>query len=209
MAEEAALRSQLDDQRARIGHTVDQIEDRVRPSRIARRKRSEVRDRMTDWKDRVMGNDEPDHPGRGSNRDWYGPPPGTTVDDGGDGHGRLAEASDAVRDQASSVASTVADTPEMVRRRTRGNPFGPGLIAFGAGLVVATVLPETRREQQAVRKLQPELEDAAARVAETGREFAHDMEEPAKEAVASVKETASDAASDVVDDGKHAAERAT
>lgn len=207
MAEEAALRAQLDDQRARIGHTVDQIEDRVRPGRIVRRKRTQMRDRMTDWKDRMMGNDEPDYPGRGPNQDWYGGSAGGH--EHGNGHGRLADASGAVRDQASSMASTVSDTPEMVRRRTRGNPLAPGLIAFGAGLLVAAVVPESRREQRAVRRIQPELEGAAARVAETGRELAHDMEEPAKEAVTSVKEHASSAASDVVDDGRQAAGRAT
>jgi gas vesicle protein len=189
MAEEAALRQQLDEQRNRIGHTVDQIEDRVRPGRIAERQRGRMKLRVATWKDAVMGSDD----------DQYG----------GDGHGshRLSDASDAARERASSVASTVGDAPETVRRRTRGNPAAPGLIAFGAGLLVASVAPTTRREERALQKMQPQLERAAAEVADAGREVADEVQHSAREAAEEVKETASHAASDVVDEGRDAVRR--
>lgn len=190
MAEEAALRAQLDEQRTRIGHTVDQIEDRVRPGRIAERQRGRMKVRLVSWKEAVMGSDDDDH-------------------DGGDGHEthRFSDASDAARERASSVASTVGGTPDMIRRRTRGNPAAPGLIAFGAGLLVASVAPTTRREERAVQKMEPQLERAATEVAEAGREVVDEVQHSARDAAEEVKETASDAASHVVDDGRDAVRR--
>lgn len=192
MAEEAVLRAQLDEQRSQIGHTVDQIEDRVRPGRIVRRKRGQLGMKWTEWKDQVMGNDE------------YGntyPADAYPVDDG---EGRLAQTSHAVRDQASSVASSVGDAPETVRRQTRGNPVAPGLIAFGAGLLVAALVPETRREHELVAKVQPELDKATAAVADTGREIGAELQDSVQEAAASVKETATGAATETVDETRNA-----
>jgi hypothetical protein len=189
MAEEAALRAQLDEQRTRIGHTVDQIEDRVRPGRIAERQRGRMKVRLVTWKEAVMGSDDPYEGGREH-----------------ESH-RFSDASEAARERASSVASTVGETPDMIRRRTRGNPAAPGLIAFGAGLLVASVAPTTRREQRALHQIEPQLERAAREVADAGREVADEVQESAREAAQEVKETASSAASHVADDSRDAVRR--
>jgi hypothetical protein len=190
MAEEAALRAQLDEQRTRIGHTVDQIEDRVRPGRIAERQRGRMKVRLVTWKEAVMGSDDDPYDGG----------------DAGETH-RFSDASEAARERASSVASTVGETPDMIRRRTRGNPAAPGLIAFGAGLLVASVTPTTRREQRALRQIEPQLGRAAREVADAGREVADEVQESAREAAHEVKETASNAASHVADDSRDAVRR--
>ena len=54
------LRNQLDRQRAEIAGTVDQIENRVNPSHVLARRSDRIKRRVTDWKDAVFGNDEPD-----------------------------------------------------------------------------------------------------------------------------------------------------
>jgi gas vesicle protein len=190
MAEEAALRTQLDEQRNRIGYTVDQIEDRVRPGRIAQRQRGRMKERLATWKEAVMGSDEYEY--RGGN---------------GHEHHRFSDASESVRERASSAASTITDTPEMVRRRTRGNPAAPGLIAFGAGLLVASVAPTTRREERAMREMQPQLERAATELGDAGREVAEEVQHSARDAAEEVKETASQAASEVAGEGRDAVRR--
>jgi hypothetical protein len=204
MADEAELRARLDLQREQLDDTIDQIGERVVPGRVVRRKRAQVRNRLTDLRDRVMGNDEPDYPGDAY---YYGGRHDADRYDAGrydDGHHygeRMSEAgdrvreqasvaADRVREQASSAAETVSHAPEALRRQTRGNPMAAGLIAFGGGLLAAAVIPETRREQQMARRMQPELESATSALAATGREMAEEMREPAEEAMEAVKESA-------------------
>jgi hypothetical protein len=204
MADEAELRARLDLQRGQLDDTIDQIGERVVPGRVVRRKRAQFRNRLTDLRDRVMGNDEPDYPGDAY---YYGGRHDAGRYDAGrydDGHHygeRMSEAgdrvreqasvaADRVREQASSAAETVSHAPEALRRQTRGNPMAAGLVAFGGGLLAAALIPETRREQQVARRMQPELESATSTLAATGREMADEMREPAEEAMEAVKESA-------------------
>jgi hypothetical protein len=172
MAEEAALRRQLDTQRAQLDDTIDQIGERVIPGRVIQRKRNQFRNQWTDWKDRVMGNDEPSYAGQTGS------------------HNRMGSAMDAAKEQTSSAAAAVGETPKMMRRKTRGNPAAAGVIAFGAGLLAAAIIPETEKEHRAVQRIQPDIESAAAGLADTGRETAEHLKEPAREAAESVKESA-------------------
>jgi hypothetical protein len=200
MADEAELRARLDVQREQLDDTIDQIGERVVPGRVVRRKRAQFRNRLTDLRDRVMGNDDAGYPGSypgspyqyGNGRHDDGHHYGERVSEAGDRVREQASvAADRVREQASSAAETVSHTPEMLRRQTRGNPMAAGLIAFGGGLLVAAMIPESRREQDAARRMQPELESATASLAATGREMVDEMREPAEHAVEAVKETAS------------------
>ncbi|WIX84268.1 hypothetical protein QRX50_19710 [Amycolatopsis carbonis] len=55
-----------------------------------------------------------------------------------------------MRSAAASAAETLGETPKPVRRGTEGNPLAAGLIAFGAGWLVASLLPGTEREREVV-----------------------------------------------------------
>ena len=77
------------------------------------------------------------------------------------------------------------EAPAAVRRQTRGNPLAAGLIAFGAGWLVSSLLPATRREQEladqakqvAQEKVQPVAQQVAAEVKENLREPAQQAAE--------------------------------
>ena len=176
------LRNQLDRQRDSIGDTVGQIENRVRPDRILARRRDRARRRFVDLKDRVMGNDEPDYRMGGS---WMAADVdrqrhyGDADDSSGGVRDQLSGAAGSARDRASQVGDTVGEAPTMMRRQTRGNPAAAGLIAFGTGMLAAALLPESRREQEAARRIQPQLESAAAEAGQRGQAVADDMREPA------------------------------
>src|SRR6185437_15537416 len=94
--------------------------------------------------------------------------------------------------------------PEQARRRARGNPLAAGLIAFGAGWLVSSLLPATGPEQQAASQ----VKDLAAekgrpvvqRLGQAGQEAAQELRESAQERVQSVRQTAADAASTVTDE---------
>lgn len=201
------LRAQIDAQRSEITGTVEQIENRIRPGRIMARRRDRVRRTMTDWKDAVFGNDEPDYP----DADWYryGPgssPGGRTSDDRvHEQDGIVGRASHTASAAADAVRGSVHDAPSIVRRQARGNPMAAGLMAVGAGWLVGSVLPRSERERAMAQRIEPALSDVAAAVKHEGEELASEMREPVLDAVADVKLTGQEAVADVRDEAKHAA----
>jgi hypothetical protein len=64
------------------------------------------------------------------------------------GHGISSTVSgvgDAASSAASSVVETASSTGAAARRRTAGNPLAAGLIAFGAGWLVSSLLPASKQ----------------------------------------------------------------
>jgi hypothetical protein len=170
-----ALRRDIEDRRRRIGHTVDQIENRVHPGRAAARWRYRTGVRLRDWRDHIMGSHE-DGSGPGAGDPGLGERVGTRV---------------------SEVGDRIAETPDMMRRQTRGNPLAAGLVALGAGLLAGSLLPQTRTEQRAAQRIQPGLEGAVSEASDAGRQMVDDMRESAQEATEHVKEEATRATSEV------------
>ncbi|MEH6373342.1 phage holin family protein [Streptomyces sp. KLMMK] len=64
-----------------------------------------------------------------------------------------SQAADTVRQTAEEAGETVRRVPEQAVRRTQGNLLAAGLIAFGAGLLAASLLPVSQAEQQAAAEL--------------------------------------------------------
>lgn len=202
------LRAQIDARRSEISGTVEQIENRIRPGRIVARRRDRMRRTITDWKDSVFGNDEPDYP----RADWYRT--GASSYPGAwnpeyrahdDGPGMAGRAADTATSAADAVRSSVHDAPSMVRRQTRGNPLAAGLVAAGAGWLVGSVLPGSAREHAMAQRIEPALADAAAAVRHEGEELAGELREPVRDAVDEIKQTGMEAVADVRDEAKHAA----
>ena len=191
------LRRQLDQQRAEIAGKVDQIENRVNPSHVVARRTNEAKRRLTDWKDSIFGNDEPDYR---APRSGYA---STGATDSGTGVGER------VGDAMSSATDSVQQAPQVMRRQTRGNPMAAGAIALGAGWLIGSVLPESRSEQRAVRKIEPQLSDAADTLQREGQQLADDLKEPAQQAAEEVKQTGRDAADEVKSHGQEAARDVT
>jgi ElaB/YqjD/DUF883 family membrane-anchored ribosome-binding protein len=121
-------------------------------------------------------------------------------------------------DVVDSTQDAVTDAPRKVASATQGNPVAAGLIAFGIGWLLSSLVPASRPE----RDMADKLEDAAAPlvddVKDMAKESADHMREPAREAVDAVKGRAAeavdtvktegaDAASQAQTDAKHAAQR--
>ncbi|MFP3467243.1 DUF3618 domain-containing protein [Leifsonia sp. SIMBA_070] len=122
------------------------------------------------------------------------------------------------RGTVSDAGDAVADAGRTVVDKAQGNPLAVGLIAFGVGALVASLIPASSKEQQlassAKEAAQPLLQEAA----DVGKQMAGDLKEPAQQAVQSVKETAqegvstvkeeaTDRAGDVADDAKQSQQR--
>jgi hypothetical protein len=176
------LRQQIEAQRAQISDTVGELENRVVPSRIAARRTDRAKNRMAEWRDNVFGGSGNGSPGHGAGDSSPG-------------------ASDRASSMVAGATDTVRHTPEMARSGTKGNPLAAGAIALGAGWLLAGVLPESRQERKLVKRVEPELAEAASAVSSEGAELADELREPAKDAAERLRATTKDAAGHVAHQG--------
>jgi len=115
-----------------------------------------------------------------------------------------------------SAGSAVTDIREggsgavsALDRRARGNPLAAGLIAFGVGWLVASLIPGTEKEtelsraaeEQAKERLGP-VQDA---IKQDVQEVASNLKQPAQDALDAVKADAADAVQAVKDESTSAA----
>jgi hypothetical protein len=219
------IRREIERTQAHLSSDVDALTEKVTPSRIVGRRVDRAKAAGRRLTDRVMGSDDPT-PGYHHAADPYDPYRPYGTDTGSSRHAAadtVRTASANVSDAASSAASTISDTassaaaavqdaPQAVRRQTRGNPLAAGLIAFGAGWLVSSLLPASRQEQELAQQATEKAADLGRPVADAARQAAMEvkdnLQEPAQQAVESVKDTASHAGRAVVDEGRSAAEDA-
>ena len=112
--------------------------------------------------------------------------------------------SDADTGVAGTVSDTVSGAPGAVARKAQGSPIAAGLIAFGAGLLVSSLLPASRVEQQAAENIKDTAQPMVDDFTDTAKEIAENLKEPAQQAMEEVKSTATDAAATVKDDAASA-----
>ncbi|NGP04803.1 DUF3618 domain-containing protein [Rhodococcus sp. 14C212] len=171
------IRAEIDRTRRSLSADVDTLADRARPSTIARRKVGGIGGSLSRMRDRVMG----------------------TAQD------TTSQLSDSSRSAVSSATDAARGVPATVQQQTQGNPLAVGLIAFGAGLVAAALVPASRSEQQAAVTLKETAEPALREATDAAKESAQRLAQPAQEAAHAVADTARDAATTVREEGTDAA----
>jgi hypothetical protein len=200
---EAQLRRDAERDRERMGETLDAIGDRLSPERVVERRKAAVGQGFRRMREAVMGS-----PG-------YVEPATQRARQGA--QNAASTAADAAREGAQNVASTAADAarsaaenmrqaPQMLADQTRGNPLAVGVIAFGAGMLVATLFPKTETEQQLIGDARPTIDRAKEELQGTGRELAADMRDHAKDAAQQVGEAGKEAATNVTEQTKSSAQ---
>ena len=111
---------------------------------------------------------------------------------------------------ASSAAGAIQGAPDAAIRQTQGNPLAAGLIAFGVGWLLSSLLPATQREQQLAQQAESAVRDnrdtLLAPAKQAAQEIGDQLKPAAQDAVESVKSTAQDAASTVKSEGQSAAQ---
>jgi polyhydroxyalkanoate synthesis regulator phasin len=111
--------------------------------------------------------------------------------------GSAADATDTGRQVATTMGDAVSDAPSAVARKAQGSPIAAGLIAFGAGLLVSSLLPASKVEQQAADKVKDTAQPLVEDLTDTAKEVAGNLKEPTQQAFEEVKSTATDAAATV------------
>jgi hypothetical protein len=214
------IRREIERTQAHLSTDVDALTEKVTPSRIVARRVDRAKAAGRRLTDRVMGSDDTRSGYHYDPANPYGvhsgPPRHALSDTASSAASSVSDAASsaagAVSDTASSAAAAVQEAPQALRRQTRGNPLAAGLIAFGAGWLVSSLLPASRQEQQLAQQATEKAAEVGRPLADKARDAAMEvkdnLQEPAQEAVASVKDTATDAGRTVVDEGKSAAQDA-
>lgn len=134
--------------------------------------------------------------------------------------GTASDVVDSTQDVVGHAGEAVADAPRKVASATQGNPVAVGLIAFGVGWLLSSLVPASKPEREMADKLETAAAPLVDEVKDVAKESAEHLREPAREAVDAVKDRAAeavdtvkaegaDAASEVQAEAKHAAERQT
>jgi hypothetical protein len=192
------IRRQIEDTRRELSYDVDALNEKVNPARVMDRRVSAAKGRFTTMKEKVMG----------TSSDATSSAQGMAANAAGSVQDAASSAADSVQSAASSAVSTVQEAPDMVVRQTQGNPLAAGLIAFGVGWLVSSLLPASEKEQQLAQQAENALREnkdvLLAPAKEVAQEMGEQLKPAAQDAVESVKATAQDAAQTVKDEGQSA-----
>src|SRR6476660_8731150 len=181
------IRRQIEDTRRELSYDVDALNEKVNPARVVDRRVTAAKGRLTSVKEKVMG---------------------SAQDTTSSAHGVASNAADSVQDAASSAVGAVQQAPDAIVRQTQGNPLAAGLIAFGVGWLVSSLLPASTAEKQLAQQAETAVREHKDALLEPAKQAAQEIGEQlkpaAQDAVESVKATAQDAAATVKDEGQSA-----
>jgi hypothetical protein len=186
-----AIRSDIEATRARLGTNVDAVADKVTPSNIVHRQTDKVKDAVFGVKEKIMGAADD----------------ATTTLHTKAGHtgNALGHAGDTVGHTLGDAGHAIGDAPAQVKAKTQGNPLAAGLIAFGAGMLLSSLIPASEKEREAADALKTAAEPLTTELTDAAKDMAQGLKEPAQEAMENVKATATDAAEHVKAEGQGAA----
>lgn len=179
------IRRDIEATRADLSRDVDALTEKISPARVVERRVDRAKSAVGSVKEKVMGSQ--------SN-------PGDS--------GALGTASD----KASSLASTMGDAtsaaPSAAKQKTQGNPLAAGVIAFGAGWLISSLLPASEKEKQAASTVKDKASEHSdtltAPLKDAAGSAKENLQGPAQDGVSSVKNQATDAASTVKDEAASA-----
>ena len=194
------IRRQIEETRSNLSYDVDALNEKVNPTRVVDRRVGRAKSTVTGLKDRVFG----------SAHQTGQQLSGHASNVGGSVQGAASTAQENVSNAATNALEAVQAAPQTLQRQAQGNPLAAGLIAFGVGWLVSSLLPTSEKEKQlaaqaesAVREHSQPLVDQAKSVAS---EIGDNLKPAAQEAVESVKATAQEGVQTVKSEGQSAAQ---
>jgi ElaB/YqjD/DUF883 family membrane-anchored ribosome-binding protein len=195
-----AIRRQIEQTQRELSYDVDALNEKVNPSRVMDRRVSAAKGRVSRVKDRVMGTA---HDTRATAQYHTQNATGTVQD-------KAQDAAETVQGAAQQAAHAVQQAPDTIVRQAQGNPLAAGLIAFGVGWLVSSLLPASDRERQLAEQAESAVREHKDTLLQPAKEAAQEIREElqpaAQQAVQEVKSTAQDAAQTVKQEGQSAAQ---
>ena len=194
------IRADIERTRAALSDDVDELAESVKPKNVAGRQVDKVKEAASNVKDRVMGSDDDEYSGStvGGVSDKAYAAKDAVAD-------KAYTAKDTVSEKASEAGEAVRQAPRRIRRKAQGNPLAAGVIAFGLGMLVSSLIPSTEKEREAVSQLQENLEPVKQKAAEVAKDIGDGLRPAAQEAAESLKTTAQEGVENVKQEGQSAA----
>jgi hypothetical protein len=194
------IRRQIEDTRANLSYDVDALNEKVNPTRVVDRRVGKAKSSVAGLKDKVFG----------AAHDGGSQVGGAAQSAAGSAQHAASSAAGTVQSAAHSAVGAVQSAPDTIQRQAQGNPLAAGLIAFGVGWLVSSLLPTSEKEKQlasqaesAVKEHSQPLVDQAKNVAQ---EIGDNLKPMAQDAVESVKATAQEGVEAVKSEGQSAAQ---
>lgn len=180
---EEQLTADIEGTRDDLSRNLDALNEKVNPSRVIERRKEATRSKFRGVKDKVMGST----------------PSSST---GEDLASKAGSAKESVSGSAQGAVATLGDKAE-------GNPLAAGLIAFGAGWLVSSIIPASQKESEAAARVveaakehgQPVIDEAKS----AGQDVGANLKEKATEAEQEVASSAQDSADSVKQEGQSSA----
>lgn len=119
---------------------------------------------------------------------------------------RVMGAADDAGDSLSHAGAAVTDVKDRVVAKAEGNPLAVGLIAFGAGLLIATLIPASSREKDIAADIKEKAQPVVDEVTGVVKEMGEDLKGPAQNAATAVKDSAADSVETVKAEAQAAAD---
>src|SRR6185312_2757811 len=161
------IRRQIEDTRRELSYDVDALNEKVNPTRVMDRRVTAAKGRVGRMKEKVMG----------SAHDTRSSAQGRTSNAVSNAQGMASNAAGTVQDAASSAAGAVQQAPDAVMRQTQGNPLAAGLIAFGVGWLVSSMLPVSEKERQLAQQAESTVREHKDALLEPAKQAAQEMRE--------------------------------
>jgi len=189
------IRRQIEETRANLSYEVDALNEKVNPSRVVDRRVGKAKTTASGLKDRVFGaaHDTGNHAGGAAHN----------------AAGSMHDAAGSVQGAANDAMGAVQQAPGQLKNQAQGNPLAAGLIAFGVGWLVSSLLPTSEKEKQLASQAESAVKDHSQPLIDQAKSMAQEvgdnLKPAAQDAVQSVKETAQDGVQTVKADGQSAA----
>lgn len=176
------IRMQIEETRRNLSTDVDALNEKANPARVVDRKVSAAKGQVTGLKDKVFGAAQ----------------------------STSSAGTSSVQDVASSASQSLQNAPDAVVRRAQGNPMAAGLIAFGVGWLISSILPTSEKEKELSARAESAVKEHSQPLVEHAKQAASDAAEAlkpaAQQAVESIKGTAQEATQTVAEQGRSAAQ---
>ncbi|GIM94015.1 DUF3618 domain-containing protein [Paractinoplanes toevensis] len=183
------LRQDIENTRARMTRDVDLLAEKTSPTKVAQRRWNTV-------KEKVMGSTDHARHAAGDSASSAV----STVQD------KASQLGDVASEKAHDAADAVRNAPQAVATRTQGNPLAAGIIAFGVGMLAATLIPVTDVEKRAGQQLKDNSGELTDKVKDIAADLKDDLSSTVQHAAGEVKATATDAAQTTKDQAQSSAQ---
>lgn len=226
-AQSEQLKQEIEQTRTDISRDVDALAYKASPSRIVGSRVERAKTGLTGLKEKVMGSSDSGTGAAGALgavKDRTGSAVHTVGGAVGSGASHVSDAghtvasgvgsatssvASGVTSAASAVGHTTEDVAHQVRRQTEGNPLAAGVIAFGVGWLVSSLIPASSAEARAAaglgdlaqEKAAPVIDLAKSELRAASEQVGQTVKEAAAEAAQQVKGTATEGAQAVRQEG--------